>query len=135
MKEAETIFKESDKKFNNLLKNVDKELKTESKLQWLNTKHIVNKEVEKPCVKLQYCPYGCLIEAFPFSSKDNPNGSLKEYSPYSCANVNGAIIQFGHDCPVHYLAEFVEKPKAKTLAKKKVAPKKEKDGWLIEDWV
>jgi hypothetical protein len=74
---------------------------------WLNTTKVVNPDVKKPCVKLKYCPYGGLVEEFSFSTlpKDANKG---KYSPLSCADVNGAIIQFGHDCPVHYLAEFVK---------------------------
>jgi len=35
-------------------------------------------------------------------------GKVKE--PLTCLEENGSIISFGHDCPVHYLAEFwVEK--------------------------
>jgi hypothetical protein len=35
------------------------------------------------------------VEEFPF----HDNG-------LSCSEKNGAIITFGHDCPVHYLVEF-----------------------------
>ena len=71
----------------------------------INNKQIVNYSIPKPCIKLRYCPYGELIEQFPFS-KNHDKG---EYSSQSCATKNGAIIQFGHDCPVHYLAEFTTK--------------------------
>ena len=72
--------------------------------RWLNTKHITHPDLEKPCVKLNYCPYGQLIEEFPFSPERLEG---KGYSKISCALENGAIIQFGHNCPVHYHAERV----------------------------
>ena len=58
--------------------------------------------IPKPCIILQYCPYGTIVELFPLN---NP------YSKQSCADVNGAIIPFGHDCPVHYNAEFYHSDK------------------------
>jgi len=33
---------------------------------------------------------------------------------------NGSIIQFGHDCPVHYHAEFVDKKTGKIEVPKKL---------------
>jgi hypothetical protein len=65
---------------------------------WLNTKEPTHPELEKPCIKLGYCPYGQLVEEFPFHRR----------SKLSCSNENGAIIQFGHDCPVHYHAEGLD---------------------------
>ena len=70
---------------------------------WLNTEIVTHPEIEKPCVKLNYCPYGQLVEEYPFS--DIGAGIP---SPLSCSLENGAVIQFGHDCPVHYHAEFVK---------------------------
>jgi len=70
-------------------------------MDWLNTTLILHPDIEKPCKKLAYCPYGQLIEEFPL--RDEP-------SKLSCTTENGAIIQFGHDCPVHYHAELVAKP-------------------------
>ena len=64
---------------------------------WLNTKIVSYPDLEKPCIKLGYCPYGQLVEEFPFSENQ-----------LSCTIENGAIIQFGHDCPVHYHAEMVK---------------------------
>ena len=68
------------------------------KSQWLNTTFVRN-ELEKPCIKLQYCPYGGLVEEFPIQ---------EERTKLSCHIKNGAIITFGHNCPVHYLAELVQ---------------------------
>jgi len=68
---------------------------------WLNTKIVTHPDLEKPCIKLGYCPYGQLVEEFPL----HPNG---EYTKLSCALENESIIQFGHDCPVHYHAELVK---------------------------
>lgn len=67
--------------------------------KWLNTKKVIHPDLEKPCIKLGYCPYGQLVEEFPLRD---------EYTKLSCAFENGAVIQFGHDCPVHYQAELVE---------------------------
>ena len=64
---------------------------------------MVNRTVSKPCTKLGYCPYGALVELYPFS------GGAKKYTELSCWTGNRAIITFGHDCPVHYQAEFVKK--------------------------
>lgn len=72
----------------------------QNKSQWLNTTTVRYPDIEKPCVKLSYCPYGQLVESFPFSYGD-------KRGPMSCHEKNGAIITFGHDCPVHYLAEFL----------------------------
>ena len=80
-----------------------------AKCDWLNTKYAFYPKLEKPCIKLKYCPYGELVEEFPFH--DNH---------LSCSEKNGAIITFGHDCPAHYHAEFVE-------GKKIVVPKKLKE--------
>jgi len=53
-------------------------------------------EIEKPCLKLGWCPYGPLVEDFPL--KEKPDDS-------SCGI-------FGHDCPVFTMAEgFVDNPK------------------------
>ena len=68
--------------------------------QWLNTTKVINPEVKKPCIKLGYCPYGGLVEEYPLGEKK---------TGLSCSNENGAIIQFGHDCPAHYLGEFIGK--------------------------
>lgn len=56
---------------------------------WLNNKKIVVKDIEKPCHKLNYCPYGQLIEEFPLT---------KKRTKFSCKT-------FGHNCPVFYHAE------------------------------
>jgi len=57
--------------------------------KWLNTTIVRHPELDKPCHKLDYCPYGQLVEEFPLQDK---RGEL------SCE-------LFGHDCPVHYHAE------------------------------
>lgn len=74
---------------------------SKTKSPWLNNTDIRIQDIEKPCVKLQYCPYGQLVEEYPHSF----DTKTETYPKVSCAYVNGAIIQFGHDCPVHYLAE------------------------------
>lgn len=74
---------------------------------WLNTEIVSHPDIEKPCVKLDYCPYGQLVEEFPFSENE-----------LSCTIKNGAIVQFGHDCPVHYHAEFVGEEDTKDIMDK-----------------
>jgi len=55
---------------------------------------VKNIKIEKPCLKLGYCPYGPLIEQFPLKDKRNKQ---------SCRI-------FGHQCAVFYVAEgFVDK--------------------------
>lgn len=54
----------------------------------------------KPCRQLGYCPYGRLVEKFPFSE-----------TPKRCE-------VFGHDCPVFYVAEpFVDETPMKQSEK------------------
>ena len=67
------------------------------KSQWLNNTKIIKPEIEKPCAKLKYCPYGQLVEEYQFSR-----------NKLSCLEENGSIINFGHDCPVHYLVELLK---------------------------
>jgi hypothetical protein len=58
--------------------------------KWLNTKQILAPDTPHPCRQLGYCPYGQLVEEFPFS------------------NVRKRVCMvFGHDCPVHYLIEDI----------------------------
>jgi len=67
----------------------------------INIVHVSEPDVEKPCKRLGYCPYGALVEEFPLIH--NRQNKL------ACTLENGAIVQFGHNCPVHYLAELVDK--------------------------
>ena len=87
--------------------------------KWLNTKTVLHPDLEKPCIKLGYCPYGQLVEEFPI----RPDG---ENTRLSCSLENGAIIQFGHDCPVHYHAEMAEgsrgEPRKVSKIRSKVYP-------------
>ena len=58
--------------------------------EWINNKKIVDRDAEKPCHVLKYCPYGPLVEEYPLREKRDPK--------YSCT-------VFGHDCPVFYQKE------------------------------
>lgn len=50
-------------------------------------------DVDKPCLSLDYCPYGPLVEQSPFTEKDK------------------RCDVFGHDCPVYANHEpFVHGP-------------------------
>ena len=65
---------------------------TTESLQWVNNERRIHskEDVEFPCKRLNYCPYGTLVEYYP----------LLDRSEYSCPT-------FGHDCPAYYQAEFV----------------------------
>ena len=53
-------------------------------------------EITKPCHACGFCPYGQVVEMFPFSNE------------YSCRT-------FGHDCPVFWLAEPITEPGTRNL--------------------
>lgn len=59
--------------------------------RWFNESIMVNKNAEKPCNMLKWCPYGGLVEAFRIR---------KSITKYTCE-------VFGHDCPVFYISEKV----------------------------
>ena len=65
--------------------------------KWINnhTKMWDKDDVIKPCHKLNFCPYGTLVEEFPLPDKRNE---------FSCKI-------FGHECPVFYHAEFITEEK------------------------
>ena len=74
---------------------------------WLNTKVVTYPDLEKPCIKLRYCPYGQLVEEFPlYHSPDYPHKEYGERLGCTLENTDG-LMQFGHDCPVHYHAEML----------------------------
>ena len=56
-----------------------------------------NKNKIKPCKKCGYCPYGAMVEAYPFSRD-------KKSCPI-----------FGHDCPMFYNAENIDIRRIKEL--------------------
>lgn len=61
---------------------------------WLNNEKILidNLKKDKPCRKLGWCPYGCIVEEFPLTEK----------------KIEGVKINcevFGHHCPMFYNAE------------------------------
>jgi len=61
---------------------------------WVNN-HTIKKSnlnKEKPCLKLGWCPYGQLVEAFDLRTENDEKISCKV---------------FGHDCPMFYQAEDV----------------------------
>lgn len=74
---------------------------------WLNTTTVIYPDIEKPCIKLRYCPYGTLVEEYPlYHMDDYPNKEHGEKLACLSKNNNG-LMQFGHDCPVHYHAEYL----------------------------
>lgn len=74
---------------------------------WLNTEKRVWRTMFRPCWGLGYCPYGQLVEEFPFTAKGRGG------EPMSCD-------VFGHDCPCYYLAEPMAERKPH-ITKRKVA--------------
>ena len=72
--------------------------------KWLNNKIVIeaNKKLKRPCYSCGYCPYGQLVEEFPFTEGDT----------YSCDI-------FGHDCPMYYHAEFAKAESTRLRKKKK----------------
>ncbi|MBS1238528.1 MAG: endonuclease [Deltaproteobacteria bacterium] len=65
-------------------------------LEWINNKVPFWKHAVKPCKIREFCLYGSLVEMFPL--QDHRRNKM------SCS-------EFGHDCPVFYLAEiFIERP-------------------------
>jgi len=61
---------------------------------WLNTTRVLYPELKHPCETLNYCPYGEIVEEFPLSPPEDRD--------------NKACPIFGHNCPVHYHAEFFD---------------------------
>lgn len=74
-------------------------------LLWVNNEVIIksNLNKQKPCLKLGWCPYGQLVEAFNLREKRDEKISCK---------------LFGHDCPMFYHAEDVAEDKKKELYEK-----------------
>jgi len=80
---------------------------------WVNNKYVRHPEIEKPCEKLDYCPYGQLVEVYPLNAweKDARKAAKAEgmkFRDYMKAhpeiNVRDCDL-FGHECPAYYLAE------------------------------
>ena len=67
--------------------------------EWLNTQTIIAPEIEKPCHKLGWCPYGQLVEEFPLREERDEH--------FSCT-------VYGHDCPAFYHAEGFAEERAET---------------------
>ena len=101
---------------------------------WLNTTLVRYPDIEHPCNKLNYCPYGQLVEEFPLHetatqyaiNNNHYSKMVKGQGWVSCdKNDDGATPDlnwdvgkvdeplachiYGHNCPVHYHAEFADK--------------------------
>lgn len=61
-------------------------------------------EIEKPCGVLLWCPYGPLVEDFPFDGMEDEE-RIPQIEPESCE-------VFGHHCPAFYVAEPFMDPEA-----------------------
>lgn len=99
---------------------------------WLNTEKILAPRTRHPCNKLNYCPYGTLVEEFPlhtsaveYAKKKDWYSRLTDKGWVRCdkddkgatPDLNRACMVvkyniscnvFGHDCPVHYHREDVK---------------------------
>lgn len=60
---------------------------------WTNTEKIIEENLKKvkPCHKLGWCPYGCIVEEFPLTEEGKVNCRV-----------------FGHHCPMFYNAEDLD---------------------------
>ena len=59
----------------------------------------------KPCLILEYCPYGTLVEYFPLHGEVTGwNGGSLGIQP---KKEGRSCRTFGHDCPVDYVAEDI----------------------------
>ena len=96
-------------------------------------KHYDIYEIVKPCHELGFCPYGTLVESFPLHEAAKkyarehdmwvkfapPQGWVKvdKNDPDATEDINSVIAngfndpysctEFGHDCPVYYVAEYI----------------------------
>ena len=78
-------------------------------IEGVNNNVLIWKYAVKPCKMMAFCPYGSLVERFPLQK--NPRNEM------SCS-------EFGHDCPVFYLAEiFIDCP---------LATEEERERWFTE---
>ena len=57
-------------------------------------KHPNGRNIQKPCLTLEYCPYGMLIENFPLANDKNVHRSYKRYE----------CKVYGHICPAILVA-------------------------------
>jgi hypothetical protein len=71
-------------------------------------------EIDKPCWELRYCPYGPLVEGFPLHP-EHKGEDLNKLAIEGKLNTGYNCTEFGHDCPVFYMAEgFIDStPKIK----------------------
>lgn len=79
--------------------------------KWLNNTKRIHKlgEVEKPCYKCGFCPYGQLVEEFPLHP-EHKGKDLNKLAEKGKLDTGYSCKVFGHDCPVYYHAEgFTEK--------------------------
>ena len=74
----------------------------ESKSMWLNNIKVLKENINrtKPCHKLGYCPYGCIVEEFPLIEEKIRRKYKKDVI------VNCKV--FGHHCPMFYNAEDLD---------------------------
>ena len=97
--------------------------------KWVNNRKKITTKYPKPCHKLNFCPYGQLVEIYPlhekakkYAKKNNLYCKLtgagwipcSKNDPMAKPDTERALKEikephscktFGHDCPVYYLAE------------------------------
>ena len=67
---------------------------------WVNETKVIksNLKKQKPCYKLGWCPYGCIVEMMPLVQEGKLNCRL-----------------FGHHCPMFYNAEDVSEERSREI--------------------
>jgi len=88
---------------------------------WVNCERVVSQDVEHPCLKAGFCPYGGLVEVYPLPGMKMPGGSVHQQTNRSCG-------LFGHDCPAHYMAENVTERTTVTRRPRRTRSKQETKG-------
>lgn len=108
MSEKTEVYAEDE--INNLLSQLEDYI---PKGYWCNTKYIFHPELEHPCNQLDYCPYGQLVECYPLrgwekDARKTAKAEGMKFRDYMKAHPEIDARDcgvFGHECPVHYLAE------------------------------
>ena len=76
--------------------------------EWLNTtiRKFKSDDIDKPCHKLGFCPYGQLVEEFPLHPEFEEQ-DLNKVAREGKLDTGYNCKVFGHDCPVFYHAERI----------------------------
>ncbi len=85
---------------------------------WLNKKMIISRNVKKPCLVLNFCPYGSLGDDVKIRTTMNK---------YQCKI-------FPHDCPIFYYYEPITGYTEQEIRKKKKPKVDPSDYKILDDW-